>query len=465
MSARSPATSDKPDAHPSLVTRQSSPAWWRTFSRYNWFVFVVASLAWLFDCLDQQVFNLSRDGAVEDLLGDKSKAIELAAYTTSFFLTGWAIGGLIFGALGDRFGRARILTVSLLIYSVCTGLSAFATGYSGFCAILLLTGLGVGGVFGLSVALVADAVPERSRAPALGLLQSLSSWGNIAAGLLGIAIGLLAVNNSLPFGLKAWQAMFLAGALPAFICVFILARLKEPEKWAKARSDGEKTGVKFGSYASLLRHPTWSKHAWLGLILCSAGIIGLWGIGNFHPKIIRSIIETHLAASNLSPADLASKKTYWASVGLLLQNIGGFFGMLSLAKFAQVKGRKPAFALALSLSFLCTLLVFKFLREIDQIYWMLPLMGFGQYSVFGVYAIYLPELFPISLRSTGTSFCYNFGRLLAATAPFTIGRITKSLGGNIDGFRTAGMWVSLVLLLGICVLPFLPETKDKPLPE
>ena len=139
--------------------------------------------------------------------------------------------------------------------------------------------------------------------------------------------------------------------------------------------------------------------------------------------------------------------------------------MLSLAKFAQVKGRKPAFALALSLSFLCTLLVFKFLREIDQIYWMLPLMGFGQYSVFGVYAIYLPELFPISLRSTGTSFCYNFGRLLAATAPFTIGRITKSLGGNIDGFRTAGMWVSLVLLLGICVLPFLPETKDKPLPE
>ena len=79
--------------------------------------------------------------------------------------------------------------------------------------------------------------------------------------------------------------------------------------------------------------------------------------------------------------------------------------------------------------------------------------------------MYLPELFPISLRSTGTSFCYNFGRLVAATAPFTIGRITKSLGGNIEGFRTAGMWVSLVLLLGILVLPFLPETKDKPLPE
>src|SRR6185437_11738034 len=134
-----------------------------------------------------------------------------------------------------------------------------------------------------------------------------------------------------------------------------------------------------------------------------------------------------------------------------------------MAKFAQIKGRRPAFAISLLMSFVCTLFVFKFLREVDQIYWMLPLMGFGQYSVFGVYAIYLPELFPTSLRSTGTSFCYNFGRLIAATAPFTIGRITKNLGGNIEGFRTAGMWVSLVLLLGILVLPFLPETKDQPL--
>lgn len=439
--------------------------WWRSFNRNHWLVFAVASLAWLFDCLDQQVFNLARDGAVEDLLGDKAKAIEFAPYTTSFFLIGWAIGGLIFGSLGDRFGRARMLAVTMMIYSICTGLSAFVTSFSSFCACLFLTGLGVGGVFGLSVALVADSVPDHTRAPALGLLQSLSSWGNITAGLIGMGIGLLATQHLLPFSLKAWQAMFLVGAVPAFLCVFLFRKLKEPEKWVRAKAEGDKKGVKFGSYVVLLKHPTWSKHAWLGLILCSAGIIGLWGIGNFHPKIVRAIIETHLAADHLTRDALASKKAYWSSLGLLLQNIGGFFGMLSLAKFAQVKGRRPAFALALLLSFLSTQLVFRYLREVSQIYWMIPIMGFGQYSVFGVYAIYLPELFPTNLRSTGISFCYNFGRFIAASAPFTIGQITRRLGGNIEGFRIAGMWVSLVLLIGILVLPFLPETKDKPLPE
>ena len=439
--------------------------WWRSLDRYHWYVLAVSTLAWLFDCLDQQIFNLSRDGAVEDLIGDKTRAIEFAPYTTSFFLVGWALGGLIFGAMGDRYGRARILTVTILIYSACTALSAFVHTYAGFCAVLAFTGLGVGGVFGLCVALVADSLPEQSRAPALGLLQSLSTWGNITAGLIGMGIGAVALRFGLPFGLKTWQAMFITGAACAFLCVFILARLKEPEKWLRAKAESDRTGLKLGSYYTLLSDPVWSRHAWLGLVLCSAGIIGLWGLGNFHPKIVRSIIEAHLAGAHLSPAALASSKAYWGSVGLLLQNIGGFCGMMTLVKFAQAKGRRPAFLLALLLSFFSTQLVFRCLREVGQIFWMLPIMGFGQFSVFGLYAMYLPELFPTSLRSTGTSFCYNVGRFAAATAPFTVGVLTRKLGGDIEGFRTAGLWVSMVLLIGIPVLPFLPETRGKPLPD
>src|SRR3954471_19482397 len=96
-----------------LVLPAPTPRWWRSLDRNHWQIFIIASLAWLFDCLDQQVFNLSREGAVEDLITDRSHATEFSPYTTSFFLVGWAIGGLIFGSLGDRYGRARMLTFSL----------------------------------------------------------------------------------------------------------------------------------------------------------------------------------------------------------------------------------------------------------------------------------------------------------------------------------------------------------------
>ncbi|MDB6166034.1 MAG: nanT 1 [Lacunisphaera sp.] len=443
------------------MSTPTAQPWWRSFTREHWFVFTVASLAWLFDCLDQQLFNLARDGAMEDLVGKATATIK-GPYTTSVFLLGWATGGLIFGALGDRFGRARILTICILLYSVCTGLSCLSTGFVDFCVYRFLTGVGVGGVFGLAVALVADSVPDHTRAPALGLLQSLSTVGNIIAGLLGMGIGALAV---IPLGLKPWQAMFLVGSVPALMCVFVMGRLKEPQRWVDARAAGAKTGVKFGSYAVLLSHPRWRRNAWFALIGCSAGIIGLWGIGNFHITIVRAIIQQKLAAAHLPAAELAREKAYWGSVGLLLQNVGGFIGMMSLAKLAQVKGRKIAFAASLLASFGSTVLVFWGLREFSQIFWMLPLLGFGTLSVFAVYAIYLPELFPTSLRSTGTSFCYNVGRIVAATAPFTLSKITASLGGDIEAFRSAGLWVSLVLLLGLAVLPFLPETKDQPLPE
>jgi MFS family permease len=439
--------------------------WWQGLTREQWLVFTGASLAWAFDCFDLQVFNLARDAAMEDLIADPKLALEYGPYTTSVFLIAWAVGGLIFGALGDRYGRARMLTVCILLYSLSTGLSSFSTGFIDFCLYRFATGLGVGGVFGLAVALVADSLPNRSRAPALGLLQSLSTWGNLAAALIGMLLGSFAARQLLPFGLAHWQVMFLVGALPALLCVPLLRHLKEPPKWVAARSEGAVRGIEFGSYRRLLTHPVWASRAWLGLVVCSAGIIGLWGVGNFHPKIVGSIVEQHFIGTGLSPAELGSEKAYWRSIGLLLQNVGGFLGMLALAKIAQVYGRRIAIALGLFLSIVSTWIVFRYMREFQDMYWMLPLMGFGQLAVLGAYAVYLPELFPTSLRSTGTSFCYNVGRIVAATAPFTMSQLTRSLGGDIEGFRTAGTWVSLVLLVGIAVLPWLPETKDRPLPE
>jgi hypothetical protein len=156
------------------------------------------------------------------------------------FLIGWAVGGLIFGALADRFGRARMLKITILLYSLSTGLNSFSTGFFDFCLWRLLAGIGIGGVFGVAVALVADSLPDRARATALGMMQAFGAFGNLAAGLAGMALGGLSARHGLPFHLKQWQVLFLVGALPALLCLLATRRLEEPAKWVNAREEGLK---------------------------------------------------------------------------------------------------------------------------------------------------------------------------------------------------------------------------------
>ena len=115
---------------------------------------------------------------------------------------------------------------------------------------------------------------------------------------------------------------------------------------------------------------------------------------------------------------------------------------------------------------LSTAFTFWNLKDFSDIFWMIPLMGFCQLALFGGYAIYLPELFPTHLRSTGTSFCYNVGRFAAALGPLALGLLTSRVySDHPEPMRYAGVTMCLVFLLGLATLPFAPETKGKPLPE
>src|SRR5262245_38495758 len=129
----------------SAVPAALAQPWWRELNRHHWFVFAVASAAWMFDCLDQQLFVLARDNAVRALTpgADPLQVKELGGLAQSIFVAGWALGGLIFGALGDRFGRAKTLATTVLLYSLCTGLSAFARNFTEFAIYRAVTGLGV----------------------------------------------------------------------------------------------------------------------------------------------------------------------------------------------------------------------------------------------------------------------------------------------------------------------------------
>src|SRR5882672_6835134 len=459
----------------------SSPAatvegpWWKQLNRYHWFVFIVASLAWLFDCLDQQLFLLARNGAMKALLPAGMDVKLYGGYATTIFVAGWATGGLIFGAVGDRIGRAKTLAFTVLLYSVFTGLSAFSQSVYDFCMYRFLTGLGVGGVFGLSVALVADSLPDRARPHALGLLQSLSAVGNVTAGLIAVFVGWNQVSAVMG-GAKAagdfWKYLFWIGAAPAFLCVFIQIRLKEPEKWVKAREEGRKTGARFGSYASLFGEARWRKPALLGMLLCIAGVVGLWGVGFFSPELVGDVISRQLRAQDVPLEQVPGRRLMWTGINMIAQNIGAFFGMMAFTKLAQRYGRKPVFAVAFVAAFLSTAATFKFLSQPWHIFTLIPVMGFCQLALFAGFAIYLPELFPTRLRSTGTSFCYNVGRFIAASGPFTLGLLQAHLAAGattsdakLEAFRTACVWVSLVFLVGLVALFFLPETKGRAMPE
>jgi MFS family permease len=458
-------------------THSPSGPWWKELNKYHWFVFTMACLAWMFDCLDQQLFIIARNPAIADLLKGASPELQKVwgGNATAIFVAGWATGGLIFGAVGDRIGRAKTLAITVLLYSVFTGLSAFSQSVYDFCVYRFITGLGVGGVFGLAVALVADSLPDRARPHALGLMQSLSAVGNVTAGLIAVYIGwsqVAAIQGGAKPTTDFWKYLFWVGAAPAFLCVFIQIRLKEPEKWRKAREEGRRTGVKFGSYASLFGEARWRKPALLGMVLCVAGVVGLWGVGFFSPELVGDVIGKQLRAENVPADQVPGKRLMWTGITMIMQNIGAFLGMMTFTKLAHHFGRKPIFALAFIAAFVSTAATFKYLSQPWHIFTLIPLMGFCQLAIFAGFAIYLPELFPTRLRSTGTSFCYNVGRFIAASGPFTMGILQARLAAGavtaeakLDAFRDACVWVSGVFLLGLVVLLFLPETKGRPMPE
>jgi hypothetical protein len=180
-------------------------------------------------------------------------------------------------------------------------------------------------------------------------------------------------------------------------------------------------------------------------------------------------VATHAARIVSRSKAIAGSLTLWAGITSMMLNIGAFFGIYGFSYFTHFVGRKAAFAVSFLAALGSTALVFAYMRDFSQIFWMVPLMGFCQLALFGGYAIYFPELFPTHLRSTGTSFCYNVGRFVAASGPSVLGLLTGHVFTTAKGFeepmRYAGVAMCGVFLIGLLVLPFAPETKGQPLPE
>jgi len=313
-------------------------------------------------------------------------------------------------------------------------------------------------MFGAATTLVAESVPGNFRSLALGVLQSLSACGNIIGSLLSTQIR--PGQADFLFGYSGWRIIFFVGVLPALLVIPILTFLREPPAWkeAKERSKGARGERRdIGSIPDLFRHPRWRKNLLVGVGLGLAGMAGLWGIGFFSPELIS------MALKGESQTVIDTVRGY----GTALQDVGSLLGMMTFTLVATFVGRRPAFAGSFILCLITTIFVFNNLKSGTDAYWMLPMMGFAQLSVFGGYSIYFPELFPTRLRGTGVGFCYNTVRYLAAAFPPMLMGLNQLLiqHGVADPFRKAATALSLIFVLGLVALIWAPETKGQPLPE
>jgi MFS family permease len=270
-----------------LLTLESTndKFWWQYLSSYHWYVLILCALGWMFDCADQMIFTSSRAIAMRDLMPLATPEYQtfIGGWTTTLFMIGWATGGLLFGIVGDKWGRAKTMALTIFLYAAFTGLSALSRTWQEFALARFITGFGVGGEFAAGAALVADVMPQRARAQALGMLQALSALGNIAgAGMLQVA-ALWAGGNEH----YSWRYLYWVGAAPAIIAVFVMARMKEPDKWLEAKAAAIESGVhNLGRISDLFTHPTWRRNTIVGLLLAISGVVGVWGIGFYSPELI-----------------------------------------------------------------------------------------------------------------------------------------------------------------------------------
>jgi MFS family permease len=256
---------------------------------------------------------------------------------------------------------------------------------------------------------------------------------------------------------SGWRILFMIGVLPAILIVFIMRSVKEPDAWQEAKKTSKHNLDKqMGDIGSLFRDPRWRRNTLVGLSLAVIGVIGLWGVGFYSPELIDNALK-----------DLPTeKRTVIKAAGTALQDVGALLGMLTFTWIATRMGRKLAFGLAFVFCWVVVSAVFLFLTEPWHAYVMLPLLGFATLSLFGGYSIYFPELYPTRLRASGTGFCYNVGRVLAALVIILKNPIRAEFDrmGFSDSFRSVSLVLASVYLLGLVVLIWAPETKGQPLP-
>lgn len=391
----------------------------------------------MFDGLEMGLFPLVLRPALREMLGANATDAAIGPWMgiiTAAFLLGAAAGGLVFGWLGDRIGRVRALSLSVLAYSVFTGLAYFVHTPEQLTALRFCAALGMGGEWSLGVALVMEVWPERSRPMLAGVIGASANVGFALIAIIGLFFSVTVTS---------WRWVVLVGAAPALLTFFIRQFVPESERWRQA-SETKQRGPLSEVFSPSLR-----KITLLATALTSVVLVGTWGSVQWLP----------LWADQLTGGTAPEAKA-WTG---LLAGLGAIVGCLGGAWAGGRFGRRLTYFLLCTGSLLSCGILFRGGFAYGPAFLVLAfLAGAMTAAFFGWLPLYLPELFPTSARATAQGLAYNTGRIFAAIGAVQMGALMREFHGS---YARAGAVITLIYVVGMVLIWFAPETKGRPLPQ
>lgn len=437
----------------------AEPSGWtfvRDITRYQWMVFLIAWLGWSLDNTDFNLFALVLRPAVTDLLGGQPTPADIGrvgGILSMIGLLGWALGGFVFGIVGDYVGRVRVLTLSVVLVGVCTGLQGLTHSPLTFGICRFFTGVGTGAEVVVGIPLVAEAFAETHRAKVLGVMMTGGGFGSLIGGQIFAFIG--------PYG---WRYVMFAGVLPAVILVLLRRGLHEPERFQAvharrralraggARSEDEQAFLRFAPrqlFTPEIRYSTF-----IGTLFCVGTLLSIWTSQIWLP----TIQEQLLARSGITGAAAAP----FIGHGMTLWGLGGIIGYATFGFIADAIGRRPTIVFYNVGAIGVGLYMYLWVDTYDLYPYLLPLFGYFVFGVFSGHAVYLPELFPTHVRATAVSFCNGTGRVVTSFGPLVAGLLAGSLNG---AFNQATAVMTCFAGLSIVAAIMGRETRDERLPD
>jgi MFS family permease len=436
-----------------------STPWYRSIGRDQWRALFATNLGWMFDGYETYALILTVGVALRQLLDPSQySAIPIYAGTViGITLLGWGIGGLIGGVLADYIGRKRTMIFAILAYSLMTGLSAISWDWISFAMLRFLVGIAIGSEWATGTSITAELWPDRARGKGAGLMQCGLGIGFFLASLVWVFVS--------TFGPNSWRYMYLLGVLPGLFCLWIRRGIPESPLWErssqqrKAAQARKRRGAKLDAndqaltrftLVELFADPKVRRRTVIIFLMSLTTTLAWWGISSWVPPYVASV-----AAKAGLPGGI------WAGYTGMAYNAGAIAGYISLGFLADRFGRKPIAMAFFAAAFVMTPVLFLWTSDLDMLLLAAAVNGFftlGQYSWMPVW---MPELFPTSVRATGVAFGFNAPRFVAFVGPLIAGTLIADFGG----FGNAAVTVSFIYVVGFLAAIFLPETRGKPLPD